>query len=478
MQTIKKELFKIGKVEINTILITAFLSLPVLANLIWQNNIFVFLGSLIIAVFFMWQTPLAGILGVLLTTMFFGEHFSLLPLKIEDEIYKIYLLDFGLFFAFVCWFLKTRVKKPKIKKFLNENLWLLVYFAFIILNLIRGLVLTYDKELVIGTFKNYSYVLVYWLIILMVNKKEQVLKFIKVLFWGGVGLIFFVLYGWLSGRGLWSEITPGQRYLSGLHSYYLTFLIIILLVLIIYKQFIFSKIKVASLFLISLLGMIGGMFRHLWLGVSCAILNIFVWSEFKQKKSLVKMGLIMICIFVIVILSILWVNGILGNYSDNFLENKFFNEIQGRASSLLYTGSTAESATGWRLATWQIALDKFSESPLVGIGFGQKFYFEYRGWLDLIDIRNIHNDFASLLVQLGILGFIPFLMFNFYRVRDLIKLLKKKDEFYKSLGLMLSGFYIVSIFGIFFAIYLMFNGTSIFYWVIVGLISVIMKSEK
>jgi hypothetical protein len=48
----------------------------------------------------------------------------------------------------------------------------------------------------------------------------------------------------------------------------------------------------------------------------------------------------------------------------------------------------------------------------------------------------------------------------------------------KPLALMFSGFYIVSLFGIFFAIYLMFNGTSIFFWTVMGGITALVNNKK
>jgi len=160
-----------------------------------------------------------------------------------------------------------------------------------------------------------------------------------------------------------------------------------------------------------------------------------------------------------------------------FLENRFFKSVIGRSESLLVSGDLVESAAGWRIQTWKIALEKFVDNPLFGIGFGKKFFFDYRGFVDLIDIRNIHNDFAALLVQLGLLGFIPFVMFNYASAKDLYKLVKREDKFYKPMSLILAGFYIISLFGVFFGIYLMFNGTSIFYWTIMAMITILMNKE-
>jgi O-antigen ligase len=497
MDTLKRQLLSFGKIELNTVIVSVFLCLLSFVALNINNNPIIFAGALILSAFFIWQTPIAGLFGAILATMIFGEHFSLLPLQIGENIYKIYALDFALIITFFFWFLQRDIKifppkadpplaeKHKKMKANRKDFWLLIFFFFLVFNLLRGFIFGGDQDLVIGTFKNYSYLLVYFLTILMLNSKEQIIRLLKIFLWGGVVLIGFVIYGLVSGHGIWSEATAGIRYLSGLHAYYLTFSIIILLVLLAYRQYIFGKTKTFIIFLIQSVGLVGGMFRHLWLGILVAGANILFFLDFKKKNNLLKIILISFSILAILVLIILWGAGVIGS-DYNFLQDKWFESVLGRGATFSQIGTLSESATGWRLATWKIALEKFLGNPLIGIGFGQKFFFEYRGFVDLVDIRNIHNDFASLLVQLGLLGFAPFLIFNLYQARDLIKLLKEKENnvipaqagILKPLALIFSGFYIVSLFGIFFAIYLMFNGTSIFYWIVMGGITALMKNEK
>lgn len=477
MQAIKKSLLSFGKLEVNTLLVTLFLSLLTLSTFIIGYNGIIFLGAIIICAFFIYQTPAIGLHAALLTTMIFGEHFSLLPLQINETLYKIYALDFILIITFVCWFLKQKVGSLKFKEFFKarKNIWLSVFLFFILLNLMRSIFFTAtDTALAMGTFKNYIYILVYFLVVLMLDSKKKLLYLIKTFLWGGIAMLGFVIYGLISGHGLWSEITPGIRYLSGLHSYYITFPIIILLILIVYRQYIFGYLKTLGIFLLQVVGLISGMFRHLWLGMTLAVLGIVSFLHFDKKVNFIKLGIIILLIAVSASFIVLWLTGLMGS-EQNFLQDKFFQSISGRAQSLFYTGHLSESAAGWRLATWQTALNKFVSNPLFGIGFGQKFYFEYRGFVDLVDIRNIHNDFASLLVQLGLLGWLPFILFNFYQLKDLWPILKKEDGFYKPLGLMLLGFWIIAITGIFFAIYLMFNGTSIFYWTVMASVTVLIN---
>ncbi|MFH1456581.1 MAG: O-antigen ligase family protein [Patescibacteria group bacterium] len=478
MNNLLKQLKTFDKVDLNTLVVFCFLSFLCIFALIFTNNFILFLGILAIVTYFIYQTPQSGFLVLLLTTMVFGEHFSLLPLQIHEAVYKIYLLDFVLIVSFLCWFLQQKVKKVDIKGFLKNkvNLWLIVFWVLIFLNLLISIIFkSSDKSLAMGTFKNYSYLLIYFLVILMFNSKEWILKILKTLFYGGLLLTIFVLYGWLNGKGLWSEVTPGLRYLSGLHTYFITFSIIILFVGIAYRKYIFHKISSLIVFLIQVAGVAGSMFRHLWLGLAIGFLYIFSRLKFVGKQKVIRILFSVILGIAIVSLAVLWFQGLLGQ-EVNLTNNTFLESVVDRGSTLFQTGYSAESAASWRLSTWKIAFDKFTSNPLIGIGLGQKFYFEHLGFVDLIDIRNIHNDFASLLVQLGLIGFIPFLIFNIYIIKYILNLIKDNKE--HELGLILSAFYIITVFGIFFAIYLMFNGTAIFYWTITAMVAVLYQKRR
>ena len=480
MDELLKQLKIFDKIDAHTVIVFILLSGLVLISLFVANIWPVFLCILLISSYFIWQTPQAGFLALLLTTMIFGEHFSLLPLQINEVIYKIYLLDFVLIVSFLFWLLQQKVEKINFKKFFANkiNLSLIIFWFFIFINLIISLFFKgANASLAIGTFKNYSYLFVYFVVVLMFNNKESILKILKIFLYGGLIILFFIFYGWITGRGLWSEITPGLHYLSGLHTYYLSFSLIILLVVFAYKKYVFNFFSDLLIFVLQFLGLVGGMFRHLWLAVVVSFLFIFRYLKLVGKSKIIKIAGIIIFAGLFLILITLWFNGILGK-DINFTQNIFFKSVVGRSLTLFETGNSIESAAGWRLATWQVALDKFLSSPILGIGLGQRFYFEYLGFIDIVDIRNIHNDFASLLVQLGLLGFLPFILFNFYIFKNLIFLIKSKDNFEHEIALIVSGFYIIALFGIFFAIYLMFNGTSIFFWAITAMVTILTNNEK
>jgi O-antigen ligase len=478
MKNIFAKLKQFDKVDRQGIVIAGcFLLMTFFAMWIPQNWILfvVFFG---LALPLIWCSPRAGFLAIILTVFIFGEYFSLLGVRFGDNLYKIYALDVALLIVFGSWFLQQPVKIMKEKwRLSKKEKWLLVFFGFLLLNLVRGLVAGGDSALAIGTFKNYSYLLVYFLFIFLFSKKDDIWRVIKWLLWSGLPLVGFIFYGWLNGAGLWSEATAGIRYLYSLHSFYLTFSLIILFTLFAYRHFVWGNIKTVLIFCVELVGMLGGMFRHLWLGLATAFLFIFAGLQFRKKNNLIKLAGISVFVLFFVMMFIFWGQRMFDT-EQNILQNKYFNSIGSRITTLSQGGLNMESAADWRLETWKVAGKKIVESPIFGIGFGQKFYFEHRGFLDMIDIRNIHNDFVSILVQVGLIGFIPFLMFSFYQMRNIYYLFKIRNEETRFLTLVLGGFWIVLGFGVFFAIYLMFNGLSVFYWIVMGLISVLVKEEK
>jgi O-antigen ligase len=92
-------------------------------------------------------------------------------------------------------------------------------------------------------------------------------------------------------------------------------------------------------------------------------------------------------------------------------------------SSDVYKNRIAEDGTFYnRVGAWVYCLRAFSESPVIGIGYGKIYkYIEHaQENMDIIYIKGWraalepHNTFLSLLGENGILGLIPFLFILWY----------------------------------------------------------------
>jgi O-antigen ligase len=93
--------------------------------------------------------------------------------------------------------------------------------------------------------------------------------------------------------------------------------------------------------------------------------------------------------------------------SDNNITS-FFNSF---INNSLSTGDTL------RFDIWKIAVDMFLDNPILGIGYNQfQAFIEFLApQYSLITIREggfvTHNDFIRILVELGLIGFLPFIAY-------------------------------------------------------------------
>jgi O-antigen ligase len=87
----------------------------------------------------------------------------------------------------------------------------------------------------------------------------------------------------------------------------------------------------------------------------------------------------------------------------------------------------------WRLAAWATALNVFQAHPLVGIGYGSSFHFDFqsndRSGKVTVDARP-HNTFLTVLYQMGLIGMAPvlaLLSFFFFRALKYLRGITSND---------------------------------------------------
>ncbi len=479
MNNIFKKVTQFDKTDLKIGVAFVFFSILTLNYLFFGNNFFIFLAFFFCSAIVIWDSPRAGILAVVLTLMIFGEKFSLLPLQIGRQVYKIYAMDLIMLMIFAFWFLQIKIRKQKISQNISgkKNIWLAIFFLMLIFSLIRSIFLQSDMALAIGTFKNYSYLLVYFLFLEMFSSSKEFLRILRVLFFGGVMIIGFIFWGFLAGKGLWTEGTPGLRYLSGLHTYYITFSLIIIFVLSAFQDYFRNKMISGSIFAMQTIGLLGSMFRHLWLGVFCTISAIWFLMKKDEHRNILSHIWKLSFLGIFILIFFLWISLLFGNEINSINDNTFVSSMVKRAQTLTQTGNEMESAAGWRLTAWKSAGQEYLKAPILGIGLGKKIYLDHNNFLDLVDVRNIHNDMLSLLVQLGIVGFLPFVMFHLYLTKELLIALKNSTT-NRQILLISTGCGIVAVFGAFFALYISFTGTAIFYWLVMAMISISIKLNQ
>ncbi len=479
----------IRKETISTIFIIAFVSLFILANFAVGFVLSLFVLAMAVAGAMAFFYPRSGAAATIFLTFIFERFFTLQPIIWGRAEYKLYPLDIilvavlaGIVFSF---FIKrgsasldrNNPKRPNLK---TVDFYLI---AFIILSaiyfLISVFILNSDFNLSFSSFKHYTfYPLLYFAAIYLFNSKERILWLFQFALAGAVGIIFFIIYGLISGAGLWSEFTPlsteGIRTLAFPHAFYLSLAIIGLITYLIFskkdnvtlvsdrKQVLYEKLY-WILILVWMIGIVGSMMRHLWISLFVSIAVLFLILPRKEKynlKKIISRGAMLAIAFIILIV-----------YFALLLPTSGFKDaaysigdiIESRVSSL--TSVSGDESFSWRGVVWKEAARKYLESPILGIGFGNKIYVEIEKYKDFIEVRNIHNSPLVILVQMGIAATFAFLAFVYKNLKALYQKANKDWIDAVLLGMLI--FYLTAFL---FQPYLETNLLGIFFWIILGLI--------
>lgn len=170
------------------------------------------------------------------------------------------------------------------------------------------------------------------------------------------------------------------------------------------------------------------------------------------------------------------------NFSEFDKDNKFSDKDIEKTKNIEKTKKFEVGLSNimWRMSTWRTLLSYGLESPIVGRGFGVSPIIrvavdEGEGFA----ITPAHNHIISIFYKMGFLGLALFLFINIYSFLYGFKYLRKiKDTFLQYFLIGCLGSFIV-----WNAMALFFNlinspPTSIFLWIIIGLIFAVVKADK
>ena len=413
-------------------LVSFFILVNFAAGFIFPLFLAVMSAAFLIALFY----PRAGLYAVIFLTFIFERFFTLQPIILGRAEYKLYPLDIiiiGVIGGIVIQKIfplfqegirrDFRVKGRRVADYFLMSFIALsaVYFIF------SAFVFKNDFALAFSSFKNYAfYSLFYFAVLLLINNKETLARLLKFAAAGAAGIVFFVVYGILSGSGLWSEFTPlstqGIRTLAFPHAFYLSMAVVFSLAYLAPDKSARAKKYLYFLVPVWIAGILGSMMRHLWIGLFISIISLYFIAPRKNKAALRKiaanyfLAVLAIAVFIFYAVALFPYSGLSKN------STAALNAIGNRIAS---TANVYDESILWRNAAWNSALKEYARSPILGLGFGRKVFIEIGRYKNLVEIRNIHNSFLALLVQTGIWerGFSYFL----YGAR-LKTLLKKRGE--------------------------------------------------
>jgi O-antigen ligase len=441
----------------------------ILLNFISGFNLFVWVVAAVFGLILPIIQPRAGFYALTFLTLIFSKFFTLQSLVINQVEYKFYLVD--IIFCAIIIGLLLHLAKGKLKINWQWPDTLLVIWLFLVGLYFILSITSWQGAFAasFSSFKNYAfYPLFYFAAYLLISHKQQLKTWLGFVAAGAVSILGFIAYGLISGQGLWTDITPlstaGARILDFDHAFYLCLISLFGLVYLVFKKGAANRWLYAWLPLAAI-GIIGSLMRHLWLALVAAALSLY-WLLPKAKRALCRQVLasygaivIMLLIVAVFIINILPFSGLAHTYQTAV------GDLGLRAVSL---ASADDSSIAWRSAVWQSVWEKFKGNVVGGLGFGQQVFIDMGSYRDYVEIRDIHNSWLAIGVQLGAVGLALIAFFGWGIFYKLFK--------YKSSGgsgaaakFTLLGLIIFCAVAFLFQPYLEANWFSIPFWLSLGL---------
>jgi O-antigen ligase len=463
---------KISKDHIYAIFIIVFVSIFVLVNYLFGFNLSLWFISMLVGAILAFAYPRAGLYSIIFLTFIFERFFTLVPIIFGRSDLKLYPIDIilgailaSIFFKLIFGNIKISWKKVD-TAIMTFSILSVVYF-FVSIFILNG-----SGTLAFSSAKNYAfYSLLYFVSFLLIDNKERIKDLAAVIITGGIGICWFVFYGIAMRNGLWSEFTPlsteGIRTLAFTHGYYLSLIIIFTLIYIAYR-----KNKLANFLMILLpvwiLGIVGSMMRHIWLAMLVTLVYIFFIFTKNQREQFKKYvtGYIVLAFSVFIVLTYLVTMN--PNSGMHASYERTFGILSSRVTSIASTNS--DDSIIWRTTAWKQAAERYISNPIFGIGFGQKITIELGNYRDFVEVRNIHNSFLVLLVQMGILGVFLIAYVIIKLAKNVFQKVKQQDEFMQIVSYCSIGILVFQTAAFMFQPYLEANMLGIFFWINLGLL--------
>lgn len=386
-----------------------------------------------VVAFFGWLVPVfyprAGLYALTFLLLIFAKFFTLQSLVVNQQEYKFYLVD--ILFAAILLGLLARWLKGRLKfswqwpdVLLAVFLIMVAVYFFLSIGRRDG-----DFALSFSSLKNYAfYPLFYFASYALIENKRILKIWLSFALSGAVGIIGFIIYGLITGQGLWTEITPlstaGSRLLDFDHAFYLGLVVLFLLAYVIFKPGPSAR-RLLALVPVFLIGIAGSLMRHLWLALAAAVIGVYALLPRPARLNFRRMIWQYLSIFgVLALLAIFAIN--LWPFSGLArLTGEVNEQITGRAISLFKPDDTS---IAWRGAVWQSVWGKYQVNFLSGLGFGQKIFVDMGNYRDYVEVRNIHNSFLAVFVQLGLVGFLILASFMVGQFAKLISLTASRPD--------------------------------------------------
>lgn len=466
---------KLTRENLAATLMIAMFAVFLLVNFIVGFNVFLYIIVAVCGLVLSIIYPRSGLYAVLVLTLIFAKFFTLQSIFLNEVEYKFYLVDVimvGMFFGLLLRLLRQQIK-------LNLKLADSLLLIFMVLTAIYFVASIFylDGEFAtaFSSLKNYIfYPLLYFATLVLINSQERLAQFFKFLMFGGLVIIGFIVFGLITGQGLWTEITPlsteGSRILDFDHAFYLSLVSLTglsyLLVRNNQKNKANSLIKLWYILLpIFAIGVVGSLMRHLWIAMFIALAFLYLIIHKQHRELLRKLATKYLVVLIMVLSVIVLFINLLPTISISQELVSVQSRLINRAISV---ANASDTSIAWRSVVWQGVWKEYQNNIVLGLGFGQKIFIDMGSYRDYVEVRNIHNSWLAIFVQMGLISFAVFLWFYFNVLYNtLIKKVKNSNFTILQLASLSIGIFCLVAFA--FQPYLEANFFNIIFWLNLGL---------
>ncbi|MFH0930089.1 MAG: O-antigen ligase family protein [Candidatus Moraniibacteriota bacterium] len=472
----KKEI----SVETSTVIfIIAAVSLFVLSNFIVGYSLLIFLFVVAFGFALSIVFPRSGFYAIVFLTVVFERFFTLVPIywnRAECKIYPLDILFVGVILGMIYQLIKNGLpRKLKTADYLVA-IFILASGAYF---LVSAFFLHTDGAIAFSTFKNYSfYGLFYFAVVFLFDSKEKLLKLIKFFLAGAAVAAIFVFIGIIRGEGLWTQFTPlstpGTRILAFPHAFFFTMAILVSLAWIAYRKDSYStffKIMIP----IWAIGVAGSLMRHLWISLFVSVLFLFFLLPKESKKVLKNIFFHGALVAAILLVLTAYISFLFPQASIS----KVFNGVLGVAGQRFVSMAKVNSdeSLNWRKSVWQATWKDFQHSLAFGLGYGKKISVEIGlKYKDFVEVRNIHNSLLTIFIQMGLWSVALVAAMFWLLFKSAYSTLRKSGKESGDaafLQLVFLALFVNYLAAFLFQTYLETNLLGIFFWIILGGLSVL-----
>ncbi|MDO8565723.1 MAG: O-antigen ligase family protein [Candidatus Moranbacteria bacterium] len=356
--------------------------------------------------------PKAGLMAIVLLTVLFERFFTLEAFQFGRDVLKLYPLDIillGVYGGMIAkiFFGKIRYTwKP-------ADIFFILFFLLATAYFIASFVGFGSDNMAVAfsTWKNYVfYGMLFFALPILCDSEADVRRLVRYFLVAATFGIVFIVIGAARGEGLWTEFTPlstaGVRLLAFPHAFYFSLAFLGMFVSAGYWSTNKYRFFIWLVMALWMFGILGSLMRHLWIGMALSFVCAFVFlMDERGRQAARTMGVIALA-FATTLFSLWLFLSFL--FPTSTVGEAFQASSQVVAGRVISIGNAADTSISWRGSTWQSAFMELSKNPLLGTGFGMRIPVESGEYRDFIEIRNIHNSWLALLVQMGLLGFLIF----------------------------------------------------------------------